>query len=260
MLKKKRGKPRVKNQNKEPGGISRREFLQDARLAIGGAALGYMVLLSACTKSEDSATRTTTVPTMSGAIYSPDIQRTNRIPPGQRETGEWPVLQIYQSSHVDPSEWMFNVSGLVDNELELSYAEFMEIPRVKVLSDIHCVTTWTRLNNLWEGPSSQTIIDLANPKPEVKYVIVKATGGYTANLTLSDFMETDVIFAIKHDNKPLTPEHGAPVRLVVPRLYFWKSAKWVTGLEFTEEDKPGYWESRGYHNHGDPWKEERYQR
>ncbi len=219
-----------------------------------------MALLSACTISEDSATRTATMPTIPGVIYSPDTQRANRIPPGQRETENWPVLQSGRVRQVESSEWMFNVSGLIDNELELSYSEFMEIPRVKVCSDIHCVTTWTRLNNLWEGPSSQTITGLANPKPEAKYVIVKAAGGFTANLTLSDFLERDVLFAVKHDDKLLAPEHGAPVRLVAPRLYFWKSAKWVTGLEFTEEDRPGFWESVGYHNHGDPWKEERYQR
>jgi DMSO/TMAO reductase YedYZ molybdopterin-dependent catalytic subunit len=168
-------------------------------------------------------------------------------------------LQAGGVPQIDTSSWSFTVSGLVENELVLNYSEFMQLPMVKVFSDVHCVTTWSRLSNLWEGPSSQMIADLAGIKPETKYVIVKAHGGFTANLTLSDFLEEDVLFTVKHDDQPLSAEHGAPVRLVVPRLYFWKSAKWVTGLEFTAEDHPGFWESVGYNNHGDPWKEERYQ-
>jgi DMSO/TMAO reductase YedYZ molybdopterin-dependent catalytic subunit len=134
----------------------------------------------------------------------------------------------------------------------------MSLPRVKVLSDIHCVTGWSKLDNLWEGVGTSQIGQLTQILPEAKFVIVYSAGGFTTNLTLADFFQPDVLFAIKRDNEPLTREHGYPLRLVVPRLYFWKSAKWVTGVEFMAEDSPGFWESHGYHNHGDPWQEERY--
>ena len=191
-------------------------------------------------------------------ITSPDTQRPNRIPPGQRLTDKWPVLHYGPIPRADSSKWEFTISGLVEEERVLSYQEFMSLPLVKVFSDIHCVTGWSRLNNLWEGVSTGVIKRLTNILPEAQFVIVHSFGGFTTNLTLSDFLESDALFAIKHDDQALTPEHGYPVRLVVPRLYFWKSAKWVTGIQFTAEDVPGFWESRGYHNHGDPWKEERY--
>ncbi|MBC7219124.1 MAG: sulfite oxidase-like oxidoreductase [Hadesarchaea archaeon] len=191
-------------------------------------------------------------------IRSPDVERENRIPPGQRLVNQWPVLHYGQVQRIDPSGWKFSISGLVEKELWLDYREFMSLPRVRVLSDVHCVTGWSKLDNLWEGVSASQLKKLVRILPEARFVIVHAAGGFTTNLQISDFFETDVVFAVKHDGKPLTPEHGFPVRLVVPRLYFWKSAKWVTGVEFTAEDRPGFWESHGYHNRGDPWKEERY--
>ena len=194
------------------------------------------------------------------SIISPDTQRQNRVPPGQRLTEKWPMLHHGTVPNIDTSEWTFTISGCVEQERVLSYDEFMSLPRVKVLSDIHCVTSWSRLNNLWEGVSSSTTRELATILPEAQFVIVHCVGGFTTNLTLTDFFQPDVLFAIKHDNQALTPGHGYPVRLVVPRLYFWKSAKWVSGIEFTAEDRPGFWESYGYHNHGDPWREERYSR
>ena len=261
MSKGKGNQSKKENERAESDKISRRQFLQDAGLVIGGVTVGSMALLSACASpDETTAEPSPTGTTIAGIIYSPDTQRTNRIPPGQHETESWPVLQYGSVPQIDAQDWTFTLSGLVDEEIVLSYSEFMELPRVKVISDVHCVTTWSRLNNLWEGPGSQTIAGLANLKPEARFVIVRASGGFTANLTLSDFLQTDVLFAVKHGEQPLSPEHGAPVRLVVPRLYFWKSAKWVTGLEFTAEDRPGFWESAGYHNHGDPWEEERRQR
>jgi DMSO/TMAO reductase YedYZ molybdopterin-dependent catalytic subunit len=241
--------------------ITRREFLHSAGSLVGGAAVTSALLLSACRgPTDETETNGTTHTTPSGdIIYSPDTQRENRIPPGQHEVESWPVLQYGGVTQIDTDDWKFTISGLVENNKVLNYSEFMELPMVKVFSDIHCVTGWSRLDNLWEGPSSQTIVDLAGIKPEAKYVIVQANyGAFTTNLTLADFLEEDVLFTIKHDNQPLSPEHGAPVRLIVPRLYFWKSAKWVTGLEFAEKDRPGFWESYGYNNHGDPWKEERY--
>lgn len=183
-----------------------------------------------------------------------------RVPPGQRVTNGWPVLHYGGVPEIDIAEWTLSVRGLVDNELKLSYEEFMALPRAKVLSDIHCVTGWSRLNNLWEGVSTRTIRELAGIRKDARHVIVHSAGGYTTNLSLKDFLEEDVLFALKHDGKALTREHGYPVRLVVPGLYFWKSAKWVTGVEFRETDAPGFWESRGYHNRGDPWKEQRFSR
>ena len=197
---------------------------------------------------------------MTEVIKSPDTERKDRVPPGQRLTEKWPALHYGSVPKIDIAEWVFNIFGLVERERRLSYQEFMSLPRVKVFSDIHCVTSWSRLDNLWEGVGTSQIRQLAQILPQAKFVMVHSAGGFTTNLSLNDFFQPDVLFAIKHNNEPLTPEHGYPVRLVVPRLYFWKSAKWVTGVEFMAEDKPGFWESRGYHNHGDPWKEERYSR
>jgi len=159
---------------------------------------------------------------------------------------------------IDPSKWKFRIFGLVKKEREFNLGEFVSLPQVKVLSNIHCVTGWSRLGNLWEGVSTGEMKRLMDIAPAAKFVIVHSLGGFTTNLSLGDFFEPDVLFAIKHNGGNLTPEHGYPVRLVVPRLYFWKSAKWVNGIEFVVKDKRGFWESRGYHNHGDPWKEERY--
>ena len=193
-----------------------------------------------------------------GVIISPDTERKNRIPPGQYLTEDWPVLQSDKLYYLDAEDWTFTISGLVKAEKKLSYKEFLALNQVKVFSDIHCVTTWSRLNNLWQGVSSSTIAELAGVPPQARFVIIHAAGGFTTNLMLGDFLQPDVLFALKYDNKDISPEHGAPVRLIVPRLYFWKSAKWVTGVEFTAEDRPGYWERKGYHNRGDPWLEERY--
>ncbi len=191
-------------------------------------------------------------------IISPDTKRENRVPPGQRVTDKWPVLHHGTVPGIDPSGWTFTISGLVTEERRLNFREFAPLEQVKVLSDVHCVTGWSKLDNLWQGPSSRTVYELVQVPPEARFVIVHAAGGFTTNLTLDDFLESDVLFALKHGNEKLTPEHGAPVRLIVPRLYFWKSAKWVTGIEFAAQGAPGFWESRGYHNHGDPWLEERY--
>lgn len=192
------------------------------------------------------------------AIKSPDTERKNRIPPGQRLIESWPVLHHGEVQRIDVSRWTFTISGLVDKERKLTYEEFKALPQVQVFSDIHCVTGWSRLNNLWEGVSSSSLKGLVQIRPQARFVIVHGAGGFTTNLPLEDFFAEDVLFAFRHDGQPLTREHGGPVRLVVPRLYFWKSAKWATGVEFVAQDRPGFWESVGYHNHGDPWKEERY--
>jgi DMSO/TMAO reductase YedYZ molybdopterin-dependent catalytic subunit len=191
-------------------------------------------------------------------IISPDTKRTLRIPPGQHLTDKWPVLHYGHVPKIETSQWDFKMFGLVEQERTINYLEFMALPRVKVFSDIHCVTTWSRLDNLWEGVSTSVIKNLVNIAPQARFVIVHAYGRFTTNLTISEFFEPDVLFALTHDDQSISADHGGPVRLVVPRLYFWKSAKWVTGVEFSATDKPGFWESNGYHNHGDPWKEERY--
>jgi DMSO/TMAO reductase YedYZ molybdopterin-dependent catalytic subunit len=191
-------------------------------------------------------------------IKSPDTERRERVPPGQKPTEGWPALHYGNVPKIDTSRWTFTIAGLVEKERKLSYAEFTSLPTVKVFSDIHCVTGWSKLDNLWEGVSARSIRELVKILTEARFVTVRSEGGFTTNLALDDFFQPDVLFAFKHNNQPLTPQHGYPVRLVVPRLYFWKSAKWVIGVEFTAEDRPGFWETHGYHNHGDPWKEERY--
>jgi DMSO/TMAO reductase YedYZ molybdopterin-dependent catalytic subunit len=193
-----------------------------------------------------------------GMIISPDTERQNRVPPGQHLTEKWPVLHYGSVPKINNAKWTFKISGLVDGEKILDYQSFADLPGVKVFSDIHCVTTWSKLNNIWEGVSTAEIKKLVKIAQDARFVIVQAAGGFTTNLSVADFFAEDVLFAIKHNNEAISADHGGPVRLVVPRLYFWKSAKWVTGIEFTATDKPGFWESSGYHNHGDPWKEERY--
>ena len=191
-------------------------------------------------------------------IISPDTLRTNRIPSGQRLIKNWPVLHYGGVPMISADNWNLRLFGLVEEECNLSYSEFLAIPRARVLSDVHCVTGWSRLDNQWEGVLTTTLKVLVRIMPEARFAIVHAEGNFTTNLLLEDFFGEDVIFAISHDGIAISPEHGYPVRLVVPRLYFWKSAKWVTGVEFTAEDRPGFWESHGYHNRGDPWREERY--
>jgi len=191
-------------------------------------------------------------------IISPDTLKQDRVPPGQRLTDKWPVLHYGSVPRIDVGKWSLKITGLVEKERTLTYDEFTALPRVEVFSDIHCVTTWSRLNNTWEGVSASVIKDLVGIKGEAKYIMVEGSGGFTTNLSLEDFFQEDVVFALKHDGQPLTAEHGGPVRLVAPRLYFWKSAKWVTGLRFMAENEPGFWERAGYHMHGDPWQEERY--
>jgi DMSO/TMAO reductase YedYZ molybdopterin-dependent catalytic subunit len=239
--------------------VSRRQFLKDAGILLGGAALGSLALTSGCSSPEDetapSYSKTSQIP---GVIYSPDTLRVNRLPPGQKPVDNWPQVQSGSTPVIDINSWTFTISGQVDKEISLNYQGFTSLASSRVLSDIHCVTSWTRLENLWEGIAAQTIAALVRLKPEARFVIIKAQGGFTANVALADFLQPDVLFALKHDDAPLSADHGAPVRLVLPRLYFWKSAKWVTGIEFTSEDRPGFWERLGYHNHADPWKEERY--
>jgi DMSO/TMAO reductase YedYZ molybdopterin-dependent catalytic subunit len=181
-----------------------------------------------------------------------------RVPPGQRVVKDWPVLTYGGVPRIDLSQWSFSVGGLAEEERVFTWDEFTALPRVTIASDIHCVTQWSRLDNTWEGVAFSEVAKLARPKPEARFVMVHCYGGYTTNLRLDDLLDDDVLFALEHDGRPLSPEHGGPLRLVVPKLYFWKSAKWVRGVFFTDRDRPGFWEMYGYHMRGDPWKEERY--
>jgi DMSO/TMAO reductase YedYZ molybdopterin-dependent catalytic subunit len=193
-----------------------------------------------------------------GIIVSPDTEKKNRLPPGQSETEKFPVLHYGSVPEININNWRFRIGGLVEKEMVFTWNEFTSLPKIKVLSDIHCVTRWSRLNNLWEGIGTLELKKIIKFKPQAKYVIVTAEQGFTTNLTLNDFFRPDVLFAFKHNGEFLSPEHGFPLRLVVPHLYFWKSAKWVNGVVFTNKNTPGFWESHGYHMRGDPWEEERY--
>jgi DMSO/TMAO reductase YedYZ molybdopterin-dependent catalytic subunit len=181
-----------------------------------------------------------------------------RTPPGQVLTTKWPVLTYGRTPRFDPRKWSFRAFGLVEEETSFGWEEFQALPRVEVACDIHCVTRWSRLDNRFEGVSVREIVRRVRPKPEAKYVMVHADPDYTTNLALVDLVDDDVVLALRHDGQDLTPDHGGPLRLVVPKLYFWKSAKWVRGFEFLDVNPPGFWEVNGYHMHADPWAEERY--
>ena len=181
-----------------------------------------------------------------------------RVPPGQVLTDKWPVLTYGLTPRFDPKKWTFRCVGLVERETTWTWDEFRGLPRAEVVCDIHCVTRWSRLDNRFEGVPIGEILARVRPTPEAKYVLIHADPDYTTNLPLADLAGDDVLLAMRHDGQDLTAEHGGPLRLVVPRLYFWKSAKWLRGLEFLDVNPPGFWEQNGYHMHGDPWKDERY--
>lgn len=186
------------------------------------------------------------------------VSPSDRVPPGQSATNGWPVLHEGGVPSFDPKSWDFRIFGLVEEPVTLSYEEFMSLPKVTITSDIHCVTGWSKLSNTWEGIATREVLKRARLLPAAKYVMIHAENDYTANVPLEDFLGDDVLFAYRHNGQDLTPEHGWPLRLVLPKLYFWKSAKWVRGIELMSEDRPGYWEKRGYHMYGDPWTEQRY--
>jgi DMSO/TMAO reductase YedYZ molybdopterin-dependent catalytic subunit len=181
-----------------------------------------------------------------------------RVPPGQRLTEKFPVLHYGSIPRFDQDVWDLKVFGLVQEPLTLSYDQFLELPTTRIVADIHCVTTWSKLDTIWEGVLFREFIEPAQVKPEARFVMVHCEHGFTTSLPLEVVMDDDVLLAYRYDDLPLTPEHGYPLRLVVPKKYFWKSAKWVRGLELMAQDRLGFWEVRGYHNGADPWKEERY--
>lgn len=179
-------------------------------------------------------------------------------PPGQFVTEKFPVLTFGPTPRIDLSTWRFRVFGLVEEEITLDWEQFNALPQVALDAEFHCVTQWSKLQNTWEGILFNDLMKLVKPKAEARYVMAHCYGGYTTNVALDVLEDNDVLFAHSHDGAPLTPEHGGPMRLVVPKRYGWKSAKWVNGIEFMAEDAPGFWEVRGYHMEGDPWKEERF--
>jgi DMSO/TMAO reductase YedYZ molybdopterin-dependent catalytic subunit len=181
-----------------------------------------------------------------------------RVPPGQRLTEKWPVLTYGETPAFDPARWTFRVFGLVERELSFTWPEFLALPRVRVRSDIHCVTRWSRLDNEWEGVSARYLIEQARPRPEARFVLQHADPDYTTNTSLADLLAEDVVLALKWNGHDLEPDHGGPLRLVLPALYFWKSSKWLRAFELLDVNAPGFWEENGYHMHADPWREERY--
>lgn len=187
-----------------------------------------------------------------------EMREAGRLPPGQSLTLKWPVLHEGGVPRFDPAAWDFRIAGLVEKPQRLTWDEFSRLPMTSVTADMHCVTRWSRFDVRWEGVAFQEVMKIAGARPEAKYVMVLAEQGYTSNVPLADLMRPTTLFALKHNGEPLPPEHGYPVRLVVPNLYAWKSVKWVRGLEFMAHDRPGFWEQNGYHMHGDPSLEQRF--
>jgi DMSO/TMAO reductase YedYZ molybdopterin-dependent catalytic subunit len=192
---------------------------------------------------------------LTGRITRPEDQR---LPPGQHLTKDWPVLDLGVVPPVSRERWRLDVYGAIENPVFWTFAEFTAQKQAQFTSDIHCVTTWSRYDNEWEGLATRELLAACQPREDARFVVLHSYDGYTTNLALDDFAAEDALLAHSWSGQPLTEEHGGPVRLVVPHLYFWKSAKWLQAIEFLTDDAPGFWEVRGYHNRGDPWAEQRY--
>jgi DMSO/TMAO reductase YedYZ molybdopterin-dependent catalytic subunit len=189
-----------------------------------------------------------------------EMKKQGRLPPGQSLTTRFPVLTYGPIPKFDPATWDFRVFGGVEKEMRWNWEEFQKLPTVQITTDIHCVTRWSKFDTVWEGVRFRDLAEMVGVKGEVKHVIAHCDYGYTTNVPLEDMMGDKVLLAYKYDGQMLEPDHGAPVRTLVPHLYFWKSAKFLRALELSPIDKPGFWENAGYHNYGDPFKEERYGR
>ena len=186
--------------------------------------------------------------------------RDPRLPPGQYDAGnDWPVLTAEATPNLSTDQWTFEIEGLVGKPVTWTWAEIMALPTSDFMGDIHCVTTWSKLGVRFRGVSVDTLLEAAQPLPSASYVLASSTTGYTTNLPLADVTNGQAWVVWEYDGKPLARDHGGPARLLVPHLYFWKSAKWVSGLKLLDHDEPGFWEQNGYHDRGDPWKEQRYQ-
>jgi DMSO/TMAO reductase YedYZ molybdopterin-dependent catalytic subunit len=192
-------------------------------------------------------------------IVSPDTLRENRLPPGQSRTVKWPVLDAAGPPQLATLKWSLSVLGLVKRPMQWTWNEFQALPRTRVFADFHCVTRWSQLDNLWEGVATREIATRAEISPEAKFVVAHGyDSDWTTNMPLEAFLAEDALLADKRNGEPLSIEHGGPLRLIVPRLYAWKSAKWIRAIEFLSEDEAGFWEREGYHMNGDPWREERF--
>ncbi|MFH1803456.1 MAG: sulfite oxidase-like oxidoreductase [Pseudomonadota bacterium] len=187
-----------------------------------------------------------------------DPDKENRLPPGQRQVQDWPVLDLGITPHATPDEFRLIIDGEVENPLTLDMDGLLRLPAMYDKSDIHCVTSWSRYDNHWQGISAHSIAGLVCPTAAAKHVLFTAHDGYTTNVRIDQFLDDDVLLAHHWEDQPITAEHGGPVRVVIPKLYFWKSAKWVRKISFSSTDHPGFWEVRGYHNNAEPWAEERY--
>ncbi len=191
-------------------------------------------------------------------VTSPDTRREIRLPPGQVRAKKWPVLHAGATPKVDLDRWTFRIDGLVDHPATRTWAEFAALPRSRVFADMHCVTRWSLLDNTWEGVRVRDLIAGVGLHPDASFAVVHGLDGYTTNLPLADLLGDDCLIALGRNGQPLTPEHGWPARVIVPRLYAWKGAKWANRIEILAIDRPGFWEVNGYHNHGDPWAQERF--
>jgi DMSO/TMAO reductase YedYZ molybdopterin-dependent catalytic subunit len=181
-----------------------------------------------------------------------------RVPPGQFVTEKFPVLHYGPVPKVDLAKWDFRLFGLVESPVRFTWEEFRALPATQITCDIHCVTRWSKLDTTWEGVRFKDLVSHVKIRPEATHVMAHCEYGFTTNVALEVLMDDDVLLAWGYDGKPLEPEHGYPLRLLVPKRYFWKSAKWVRGLEFMAGDRPGFWEQNGYHMEGDYWKEQRF--
>ena len=192
---------------------------------------------------------------LTGHTARPEAER---LPPGQHLVTNWPVLDLGMHPDIPASRWRLEVFGAVERPVIWDWAGFQELPQTQAVSDIHCVTTWSRYDNAWNGVLTRDLLQAVAPRDDVRHVVLQSYDGYTTNLPLADFAAEGALLAHRWQGRPLDQVHGGPVRLVVPHLYFWKSAKWLQRIEFRTEDRPGFWEVRGYHNRGDPWAEQRY--
>jgi len=190
--------------------------------------------------------------------FRPKREKSERLPPGQYETGDFPVLSLGPTPTISKDDWVVEISGLIENPIRLNWQELSKLPQEAVIKDIHCVTKWSKFDTKWQGVSLDEIIKIVRPNPRATHIIAHSHDNYSTNLPIEDVANGKAFVALSYDGKDIESEHGGPARLLVPHLYFWKSAKWLKRIEFTDRDKPGFWETRGYHNYGDPWSEQRY--
>ncbi|MBB6095481.1 DMSO/TMAO reductase YedYZ molybdopterin-dependent catalytic subunit [Povalibacter uvarum] len=188
----------------------------------------------------------------------PPRDTAGRIPPGQSATDGFPVLAATPTPYIPLDQWSFTLKVGPRTVATWNWEQFNALPRTQFTRDIHCVTKWTKLDTIWEGVSIDDLLKAAGLEPPTKFTLAHSYGGYSTNVPIDDLTGGKAMVALRYDGKPLEPDHGGPARLLVPHLYFWKSAKWVNGLQFTQRDEAGFWELRGYHMRGDPWKEERF--